>query len=350
MAEVNGLLDTAHFPTDSKVFRYLTLPSEDMLDIRVLNEVLLGRDLRLKYLGFFKPSKASAEDEYRMNISDSSLKTSQQVDDSSEIIREKLESLGDSRSLAHRKLVDHAPFHAINIDLCSHFASPRGGGAPSLVRVIKQIADVQTERGADAWLLFLTTRIDRSQFDQAHRDAFIKAIQSNIQRSTLFGEQIAEMFQLSDQVEERLQDALQMSPEAFKDFFCLGFGKWFLCLLCNAYPQTAMEMLPGYYYTVQNGPDMLSLAYKCTAQRGKTRDDYDLVESGPQARPEVDEVDLAMKVVVNTRGLLDVDEVLKQNVEIFEEMLRETESFLQLASYDVSVYRDFALTSDRQAI
>lgn len=343
-AAIGDLIKQIHFPPDNRVFRYLTLPSEDMLDVRVLESGLQRSNLKLKYLGFFSTRQGSPDDT-RMNLSESEIKGLDRIDETSEVVRDRLETTGNRKSMAFRKLVEHAPYHAVNVDLCGHFAAPRRGEAVTYIDAIHSIASVQVEKSTQCWLLFLTTRFQPDNFDAEHLKGFIVAIKENVEKSALFANRLSEVFMREgDDLIDFIESSRKMSRDEFRSFFCIGFAKWLLAFLTSAEPKTAVEMLPGYYYTVQEpDQDMLSLAFKCSPRPRGPQDRFHIASSGG-ARTDgpVDEVALAIEIARATQSLTNLDDLLSRDSIIWEKMVQDSMRFLKEASYDVAEYRSFA--------
>lgn len=363
--EVTGLIPLLSLPPENKVVRYLSLPSEDMLDVRTLAETL-GDDLKLKYVGFFYTKDGSPDDQ-RMNLSERAVKALDKVDDSSHIARDMLENTGNPRSQAYQTLKSHAPYHVVNIDLCNHFAPPRRPNVYGCIEALRSIANIQHEKnGGNGWLLFLTTRIKPDYFDVEHLRAFIRAIQENSERSSEFKSLLGEVFAQESETLLAKLSALaksleQSSPEKigennkitakadvlsqdeFRKFFCVGFGKWFLSYLCGSSPQTKVEMLPSYYYAIgSERHDMLSLAFKCTPQIQPLQDRFELVTSVVGRKPSIDEPKQGMQILQKSNNLVNLDLFLASNPETMECMIKESIHYLKSADYDISCYRDFA--------
>jgi len=342
--EIEKLIKASHFSPENRVFRYLTLPSEDMLDIRLLESSLVNSQLKLKYLGFFNAPPGHPDD-IRMNLSEAEIKGLKQVDATSEVVRDLLETTGNNNSFAFRKMSEHAPYHAVNIDLCGHFAAPRGGRAKACIDAIRSIAEVQVQRSTQGWLLFLTTRFQPDYVDGGHLKSFVAAIRENIDKSEAFADSLGELFaKQGDQLIQKLDSAEGMSISEFRSFFCIGFGKWLLAFLTGATPKTKVEMLPSYYYSIHEGEhEMLSLAFKCSPNIVLPTDRFDLAPAPARADPEVvDEVELAIKLARSTTELTDLDALLEQAPDQMEKMIIDTIRFLQQASYDTTDYRNFA--------
>lgn len=343
--EIGKLIKRIHFPTDNQVFRYLTLPSEDMLDIRVLESVLDQPNLKLKYLGFFN-AKPGSDDDQQMNIAESEVKGLGRIDENSQVFRDLLEATGNQNSKAFNALENQAPYHAVNFDLCSHFAAPRRGNTKAFIDAIKSVAEVQTKKTNQSWLFFLTTRLQPDHVDAGHLAAFIAAIKDNLARSGDFQGKVKAIFQCQgDQLIGKIERAGAMTQEEFRYFFCIGFGKWFLGYLMAAHPQTQVEMLPSYYYSIQGeGQEMLSLAFRCTPRIGLPVDRYGLTDApAADAPPLPDEATLGVNVAKQASELADLDALLAESAEQMEKMIKDSARFLKEAHFDIESYWDFAL-------
>lgn len=380
--EIQKLIEMTTFPPDNRVLRYLSLPSEDMLDIHTLASTLTG-DLRLKYLGFFYAKDGSPDDQ-RMNLSEKAIKGLDKVDASSHVARDMLEDTGNLRSPAYKTLKTHAPYHVVNIDLCDHFAAPRRANVYACIDALHSIAEIQHEKaGGNSWLFFLTTRIQPDYFDVLHLKAFICAIQSNVDASNEFKTKLGEVFMQESQAlltklaylaevlektapgkikEEGLtsldvgalrQEAANMiDADMFRKFFCVGFGKWLLSFLAASTPQTKVEMLPSYFYSVgSDNQDMLSLAFRCSPQTQPLRDPYQLTRTRQQqpSRP-VSEPKQGIQIVKEVSRLKDLDAFLADNPEEMESMIQESIQFLTMADYDTSTYREFVSGRETEVI
>lgn len=347
-AEIDAMLADARIamPPDNRVLRYLTLPSEDMIDVRVLSEELGKKGVKLKYLGYCDV-KTGTEYDQRMNLADSSVRESPSVEASSLIVRERLEDTANEASLAFRALHEHGPFHAVNVDLCQNFAKPRAEDMYACVDAIGSIVRVQIERLQKTWLLFVTTRVTPDHIDTAHLEAFVRAILNNIDRSAEFRDQSSELFASQGlALTAKLSQAKNLPFDEFKTLFCMGLGKWLLAYVSKATPQLEVEMLPSYYYSVHAGnPDMLSLAYRCTLISQAPTDPSGLILGAgvPQDKSMVqsDEVQLGLKILEHTRGLTNLDAYLAERPGEMEEMTTESARFLRLAGYNVENYAAF---------
>ncbi|WP_442770180.1 PP_RS20740 family protein [Zoogloea ramigera] len=369
---INDLVGSTFFPPDNRVLRYLSLPSEDMLDIRTLADSL-SSGLKLKYLGFYYAKDGSPDDQ-RMNISEKSVKDLDKIDATSHVARDMLEDAGNEGSAAYQTLVSHAPYHVVNIDLCDHFAAPRRANVYACIDALKCIANIQHRRaGGNSWLLFLTTRIQPDHFDVQHLRAFVLAIKENVGASKEFKEKLTEAFMIQaedllgklDQIASMLEkispDAARkarlseedktavrtavssiISQEDFRKFFCIGFGKWLLTYLAASPPGTKVEMLPSYHYEVgTESQDMLSLAFKCTPQIQPLQDRFNLASpTRSTGNAPIDEPKQGIQIINRTIRLTDLDSLLSNDPEKMNEMIDSSMYYLRLADYDVSEYRD----------
>lgn len=366
--EIARLLKNINFPPDNKVLRYLTLPSVDMLDVRVLANSLNRNDVKLKYLGFCNV-RVNTQGDSQMSVSEADVKGLDKIDDTSIVVRDMLEMTGNLNSQAFKHLDNNGPYHVVNIDLCNHFAAPKKDKVYGCIDAIKSISKVQVEKSRDSWLFFLTTRIQPDYIDANHLKAFLGAIEHNIKQSPDFKNKFDSLFsglggdiisRLGSLVEalnrEKASDVVtdyennqsgmppHISHEDFRKFFCVGFGKWLLAFLTTAIPQTKVEMLQSYFYSVESeGQEMLSLAYLCTPICSLPLDRFGLAgKAAVQNNNAVDEVALALELTRMTSELVDLDELLANNSVLMEKMTTDAMKFLRQACYDIEDYASFA--------
>lgn len=121
-SQARSLIRELQLPEGS-IFSYLTLPGDEMLDIRALNGVCEREKVSLKYLGFNNVAPGTARSA-ELNLSHSEVRDLPGVDRFSTVLQEKLEAIGRRDSLAHHQMRQHGPFHAINIDLCDSLTQP----------------------------------------------------------------------------------------------------------------------------------------------------------------------------------------------------------------------------------
>lgn len=330
------MLRETHFPSDARTVRYLSLPGEDLLDVRVLREACDRAGLDLRFTGLNSVRRGSADD-VQLNISESEVRGLARIHSGSSILRERFESIANRQSLAYAEVRNGGPFHAVNIDLCDHIARRTvGGRQPTVIDALAEIIQLQLAHAIHPWLLFITTRVAPDHIDTQNLTAFIRAISDNVAASDEFRRKATKLI-CADQSKlcSILADPSRLEQRAFINLFALGFGKWLLRYVGAAHPERNLQMLPGCFYAVhQDRPDMLSLGFRCDVVQAPARDSYRLI-NGNVDTGIVDEVNYALRLLSATESLIDLDDMLNSDAQLLESLTIETSNLLREAHYDV---------------
>lgn len=67
------MMRETHFPADARIMRYLSLPGEDLLDVRVLREACVEAGVDMRFTGMVSVGPGSARDT-RLNIAESEVR------------------------------------------------------------------------------------------------------------------------------------------------------------------------------------------------------------------------------------------------------------------------------------
>lgn len=330
------MLSETHFPDDARTVRYLSLPGEDLLDVRVLREACEQAGLDLRFTGLNSVRRGSADD-VQLNISESEVRGLARIHSGSMILRERFESIANQRSLAYDEVRRGGPFHAVNIDLCDHIAlrAPDPGRA-TVIDALAEVIQLQLTNAIHPWLLFVTTRVAPDRIDARNLAALIEAISDNLEASDEFGRKTGKLLRAEgDKLRAVLADPGSLDPRTFMNLFALGFGKWLLRFVGAAHPERTLKMLPGCFYAVRpDHPDMLSLGFRCDVAQIPARDRYRLVGGGAEIAVQ-NEVDHGLRLLEATSGLFDLDEMLGREPQLLESLTVETADLLRSAHYDV---------------
>jgi len=158
---------------------------------------------------------------------------------------------------------------------------------------------------------------------------------------TPFRDVSSKAYKISNQSELARQST---SPKGFQNIFLVGICKWLLKMGTDQRPQSKMEVKNAMGYKVKpeaEVEDMVSVALKFIPQHGVTQDSIKLASNSAKT---LDECQLAASVATAISGLLDVDEYLADCPEIFEEMVTASSDILSAIGYDVTEYRNFAVS------
>jgi hypothetical protein len=341
--------------TVGSTFRYLTLPGDEMLDIRALNGVCEREGIELRYLGFNSVS-AGTPRQAELNLSQSEVLDLKGISRFSTVIEERLEAIARADSLAFHRMRQHGPFDAINIDLCNaltereaddHRGSPLG--------VLGQLLATQLTT-TKPWLLFVTTLAQPGLITTRNRAGFQEAIDANIAASTEFASGLAECIAgLAECISPEGDLSAQMEAvwgqqdPAFLRLFSTGLGKWLLRILSGSAPQRRLSLLNSYYYQVgPDGPDMLSLAFRCDTVDQPVQDQSGILPVGPPA-PALSEVDLAIELTQKLKESKDLDYLLAHDEERAEKRLQQAMTLMGAARFSPQAYEAWARSELRRA-
>lgn len=333
----DGLLDMVrdtHFPDDSRIVRYLSLPGEDLLDVRVLREACEQAGADLRFTGLNSVRRNSADD-IQLNIAESEVRGLPRIHSGSTILRERFESIANDGSLAHDAVRRSGPFHAVNIDLCDHIALRAAGERqPTILDALAEVIRLQLRHARHPWLLFVTTRVSPERIDARNLGALVQAVRDNVGGSAEFGERTAALLDTeADRLQAALDDPANLDPQRFMNLFALGFGKWLLRFLGEG---CSVRMLPSCFYSVQPGrPDMLSLGFRCDAVQPAAVDRYNMVGGADADGGAAAEIDHAMRLLEATGGMFDLDDRLERDAQLAESVTLEAADLLRSAHYDV---------------
>lgn len=129
----------------------------------------------------------------------------------------------------------------------------------------------------------------------------------------------------------------QQDPD-FLRLFSAGLGKWLLHLLGQSAPQRQLSLLSSYYYQVgPDGPDMLSLVFRCETAPQTVSDQHGILLPGPVAAP-VSEVELGIDLARVLQGSSDLDLLLAENQELAEKRLKQAKTLLETARFSADAY------------
>jgi hypothetical protein len=330
---------------DGEPFRYLTLPGDELLDIRALSDVCAGENVKLRFLGFNSVGPQSPG-QVELNISQNEVRSHAAVDSLSRVLEKRLETVTNGDSQEFRAAQDSGPFHVINIDLCDSIAfrdidDRKGSGLGVLAKLLElQLAT------SKPWLLFITTLAQPDLLSERNQAGFMEAINANTAVSEEFKVELANLISTSaDGLDARLSEAWKSQDPDFLRLFCAGLGKWLLRVLGPTQPSRKLTLLDSCYYRVgSRGPNMLSLVFRCDTQPQRLFDRDGIL---PQPESSNDgnnfsEVQLAVSMAQKLGDSFDLDERLAQDVKLVDKLIFQAGKLMSSARFDAAAYDSWA--------
>lgn len=323
-------------------FRYLTLPGNELLDIRALHGVCSGLGVKLRYLGFNSVGQ-NTPDQAELALSQSEVRSLSSIDEFSGVVEDRLEAVANEKSPASVRTQQAGPFHAINLDLCDSIAFREIGHAKgSPLEALGKLLALQLQT-TTPWLLFITTKAQPSLLGDFAREGFTLALNANAEASADFRGKLAELISGDlDQLDTELAAAWSTQDTRFLRLFCMGLGKWLLGILANAAPPRKLTFLSGcFYQSGPDGPDMLSLAFRCEAPTQAVNDVYSIL---PTAAPSVpfSEVECALNLSEGINGLFDLDNRIAGDEQLRKKLIGQAGRLLATARYSETDYETWA--------
>ncbi len=316
-------------------FRYLGLPGPDLLDVRLIQGALVKSGVKLSYLGF------NSDGTQESSISQSEVNALEGIDPAtSQVLPDRFESLSRSDSMASQRARAFAPFDVVNLDLCASAANTPPAATETIFAALKELFQIQHTKGANDWLLFLTTRADSASVNQTSLGILIECIRRNVASSETFGEKLQECLHIG--VDE-LERPGALGPSSFALSVGLGIGKW---LLATVGPSWEVELqAENFWYSVSGKPtDMLSLSFRFV-RRPSVSDQTGLTgPTAPLPSPR-SEVAMAEDMISSLAQISDPEIVLRDDPEQKRKMVEQSRKLLEQARYDGQAYeRWVALT------
>lgn len=332
----SDLVRRIRFQDGARIFRYLGMPGEDMLDLRTLRRVCVRSELELHYVGVVYVKKDSPE-ESQLNISDSDVRGMPFVHNHSKIIRDRIEAIANDKAVSRKTVEAAAPYHFINADLTGHIALDRTQqNRPTYLEALGKIISMQIASARHPWLLFVTTRVAPGDVDPANISALARVINANVYSSEPFKARLGELLGRHDNdLGAALANPECLDPKSFNSFFSVGLGKWLLAYSLSGNPSFQVTMLESCFYSVYSSdPDMLSLAFRFDPTTIAPRDTYGVL-SATRPAPAPDEVGQALAVLEQASRMLDLDDLMNKDDALRESMIAESIELLREAHFKV---------------
>lgn len=327
---------------ENNILKYLGLPGDDLLDLRYFHEQICEpNNIHLKYLGFNDSVSARSKNKTEFNISLDEVNKLRFVDPSSTVIGDNFTQIAIDDSFAWERSRKMGPFDVINIDLCDGFGKVEPDKfVETHYNTLKKLLTLQARR-SNPWLLFLTTRTGSSHI---HSTVFAKLCDlycSNLNECDDFRKSSNLKFSIFDK--ETLTSA-SSSSKGVSDIFMISLCKWIAKLLVEQQPPSVLEVknVIGYkIYAKADHLDLVSIAIKISPTLLPGTDKVGLATAENQHTP-VDECDIALQVLESVYQQINADQVLNDDKDLNDQMIKTTSDLLEAARYDVTDYKDWA--------
>ena len=319
-----------HRPPDEPL-RYLGLPGTDLIDLRYLHDKLCsdaGRTLR--FLGFSTEAQPGSPAHVELSLSLDEVRRLSNVDPQSEVIHDDFRRIGDEASIAWSRTRSLGPFDVVNIDLCDGLASdpPHNDGA--IYGALARLVALQAHN-TEPWLLLVSTRIGRGMFDADAEQRLLTLFRKNVMNCEGFVEACQQHLDL---------DAASVDPTACSEIELLNLmivaiGKW-LSALVQAQRPSRVNLASTHAYRIEptaSCEDLVSLALRFEPLIAVSPDAL-----SPAAPLPRDECAIARHILSRSAQRRDVDDILRGDSHLCEELVRETKQLLIAARYDVTGY------------
>ena len=316
---------------------YLGLPGTDLIDLRYLHEQLCrASDRQLRFLGFNTEAQPGNSAHVQLSVSLDEVRRLANVDPQSDVIPDDFRRIGNPHSIAWSRTRQLGPFDVVNIDLCDGLASDPPQNDESVYKALAQLMAFQV-RNPNPWLLLVTTRIRHGMFDADAEEQLTRLFRENVANCEGFAEACKEL--LESDVESI--DPATCSEADLLILMTAAIGKW-LSTLVQVQGPSRVELASTHGYRVDPvaaREDLVSLALRVEPVIVASRDAL-----SPTAPALEDECTTAKAILKRSASRLDVDTILEQRPDMYEELIGETERLLAVARYEVAGYRQW-LTS-----
>lgn len=329
VAQVHRLLGAE----GSRRLTYLTLPGEDMLDVRMIGELLKSQNCQLECLGFNSTGASNDDAGTQLNIQ-SALRQEGLITNNSITLIDRIEEIARRSSQADNVLKQWGTFDVINLDLCGHFSAE---GNPSAFDALNRIVEHQRS-ASKPWLLMLTTRVHPGHLTATH-EHFNSAIQRNLDLDASFNDSLsAALGVAAADLRDVLPGIWNEADDKLLKLYAIGLGKYLLHLFHRQVQDPAqVELASCLGYRVHAGhPDMLSVAFRIVPQQKRLMP----ADATEIAIPPI-EVVHANQIARKAGRLGDVDAILHLDAEKLEAFTQESEGLLKLSNYDTSRFRQW---------
>ena len=332
-AELQRLYETREAPDP---LRYLGLPGTDLLDLRYLYEQLCRESGRpLFFIGFNSQARDGTAEHLELGVSLHEIHRLPNVDHQSEVLPDDFRLVGDRQSVAWKRTSEVGPFDVVNIDLCDGIASDPPHRSNSMYRAFDELMRIQSQ-SLKPWLLLVTTRIGRNSFDPDAQDRIVNLFSRNIHDCDGFSQEWIELRKYDVQSVE-----VESCGEAvLLDLMTVAIPKW-LSALVQAHRPSRVRLMSTLGYQIFPKASVADLISIALLVEPVDTTSTDALSPSPPHRE--DECHTALAILRQSMDRRNVDSILRQETDLHESLIGETERLLEGARYNVVDYRPWLL-------
>lgn len=328
-------------PAQKRPLRYLTLPGDELLDIRVLAKVMKNEGITMQFLGF-----NTAQDKLRSAESDLSFSEVRQLEGiyekPSEIIQDRIERIAEENSIARQRVMVHLPFDVINLDFTESILS-----GTSYLQAVRWLIEQQCNRNRRPWLLFLTAPLARVTGTNRNTS---KQLWSRVQENAherRFADDLSHLLQISEgDLLGEIGGFETLDRRRYSIGLGLALSKWILGLLTTRSDQWRLELLDTKSYRVYGSvPDMYSMSFKFLPHAINSIDTTGLTISASSSTNPISELEVGLRLIKSISQTEDVDQLLDKDRDLLGEAITLSAQLLATVRYNSNDYRNLALRS-----
>lgn len=338
---MNWIIDSFD-KTRSKEFKYLGLPGDELIDLRMFAKGCAAKNISLKYLGF----NTIADKEFgtsELALSESELYKTYSIAPGSMVIQEPLESLSNIKSSAYDEAKSFSGFHMINFDLCSSIATKGADHAgDTYFKALHNLITLQNNYMTECWSLFVTTNVSRQAVVTTVMKSLLEAIKLNAYKHTDFHSAMNEtLFIDLTKLEQAIGDLNSLTDDEFFDLFALGFSKWLLHCFFQKDSSWQISMVESCKYSTAyhaNTHVMLSLGFRFRYQPQDAVNDP--LGLGVKVEDNANKIELncALPMIQRVNEIFNLDSRLEANPELMDKLIDESAKLLSQARYNPEEY------------
>jgi hypothetical protein len=320
--------------------RCLTIPGDDLLDLRSL-----WRDLRplgcfIRYLGFNR-AQGSEQPGTRVHVANNEVTSLDRVARDSLVVRDRFQAIESQRSNAYHYLKEYGPFHVVNLDLCDSLFPTKSRSAADYFKALHRLAEYQMKHQTTPWLLFITTQVEPAAVSAPELQKLCQPMRRNCEKHTDFASRLGKL--VRPDVFQSQDDAIDISKLTEEDMvpvFGVALGKFLITLAASAHPNWAVQMLRSHRYCIKREPrvEMLSLAFQFRRKFSPPVDSTGLSSVHVTVPKFPSELECAAKLVAAVENISDVDQLLQADDQLRDEMETASADLLEAAGYDRGDY------------